>query len=74
MDKSTVVDERGRIVIPQSHRDALGISPGTMIRVERDGDRLILVNEGNARERLLAAFAEINHSMADRLVAERQEP
>jgi AbrB family looped-hinge helix DNA binding protein len=73
-DKSAVVDERGRIVIPQHLRDTYGISPGTMINFREGDGEIVLMNGGNARERLLAAFAEINHSMADRLVAERQEP
>jgi AbrB family looped-hinge helix DNA binding protein len=72
--KDSVVDERGRIVIPQSARDALGITPGSLIHIEIEPGRMILTNEGNARERLLAAFANIDHSLADRLVAERQEP
>lgn len=71
--KNAVVDERGRIVIPQSHRDRLGISAGSLVSIEEDGDRLVLCHEGNAREKLLAAFSEISHSMADKLVAERQE-
>lgn len=74
MEKSAVVDERGRIVIPQNLRDTYGISPGSMINFREEEGQIVLVNAGNARERLLAAFAEINHSMADRLVAERQEP
>jgi AbrB family looped-hinge helix DNA binding protein len=74
MGKLAVVDERGRIVIPQAIRDAMGVSPGSMIGIEKIGDHYVLVNEGNARERLIAAFANLDHSMADRLTAERQEP
>lgn len=71
--KSAVVDERGRIVIPQHVRDALGITAGSLVSIELDGDGFRTIHEGNAREKLLAAFSEISHSMADKLVAERQE-
>jgi AbrB family looped-hinge helix DNA binding protein len=74
MDKSAVVDERGRIVIPQSVRDLLGISAGTMMGVKVVEGGIFLTNEGNARERLLAAFREVDASLADRLIAERQTP
>jgi AbrB family looped-hinge helix DNA binding protein len=74
MGNSAVVDERGRIVIPQAVRDDMGVSPGSMIGLKKVEGYYVLVNEGNARERLLAAFADLDHSMADRLTAERQEP
>ena len=73
MADRAVVDERGRIVIPQSIRDEYGISAGSLISFERlQNGRFVIVHEGNARERLLAAFSEVDQSMADRLVAERQ--
>lgn len=71
--RNAVVDERGRIVIPQHARDAVGITPGSLVSIDIEEGRLILVHEGNAREKLLAAFSEISHSMADKLVIERQE-
>lgn len=71
MEQNAVVDERGRIVIPQAHRDRLGISAGSLVSLEDEGDRLILVHKGNAREKLLAAFAEV--SITDQLVGQRQE-
>ncbi len=36
------VAERGQITLPKAVRDALGLSKGSLLRVELDGDRIIL--------------------------------
>lgn len=36
------VAERGQITLPKAVRDALGLAKGTLLRVELDGDRIIL--------------------------------
>jgi AbrB family looped-hinge helix DNA binding protein len=36
------IDETGRLVVPQALRRQLGLVPGTQLRVELVGDRLVL--------------------------------
>ena len=36
------VAERGQITLPKAVRDALGLSKGTLLKVELDGSRIIL--------------------------------
>jgi antitoxin PrlF len=36
------VAERGQITLPKAVRDALGLSKGTVLKVELDGSRIIL--------------------------------
>ena len=36
------IDKAGRIVIPKKMRDAMGLTPGTRLRVERAGDLLVM--------------------------------
>ena len=36
------VAERGQITLPKAVRDALGLSKGTVLKVELDGGRIIL--------------------------------
>jgi AbrB family looped-hinge helix DNA binding protein len=36
------VAERGQITLPKAVRDALGLSKGTILKVELDGGRIIL--------------------------------
>jgi AbrB family looped-hinge helix DNA binding protein len=35
------IDKAGRIVVPKKLRDALHLTPGTQLTLEREGDRLI---------------------------------
>jgi AbrB family looped-hinge helix DNA binding protein len=41
---STIVeiDKAGRIVVPKKLRDAMHLTPGTRLKVERSGDALVL--------------------------------
>jgi AbrB family looped-hinge helix DNA binding protein len=36
------IDKAGRIVVPKKLRDALHLTPGTRLKVERNGDTLML--------------------------------
>lgn len=37
-----IVAERGQITLPKAVRDALGLSKGTVLKIEIDGSRIIL--------------------------------
>ena len=48
------VAERGQITLPKAVRDALGLTKGTKLKVELDGDRIVLrkdVNDALSRVR-----------------------
>ena len=48
------VAERGQITLPKAVRDALGLTKGTLLKVELDGSRIILrksVDDAIARAR-----------------------
>jgi len=42
MNTTVEIDKAGRIVVPKKLRDALHLTPGTRMKVERTGDRLVL--------------------------------
>jgi AbrB family looped-hinge helix DNA binding protein len=41
MSSTVEIDKAGRIVVPKKLRDALHLTPGTRLKVERNGDTLI---------------------------------
>jgi len=41
MNAIVEIDKAGRIVVPKKLRDDLHLIPGTRLRIERDGDRLV---------------------------------
>jgi AbrB family looped-hinge helix DNA binding protein len=42
MTTTVEIDKAGRIVVPKRFRDALHLTPGTRMKVERNGDALVL--------------------------------
>ena len=69
------VGEQGRVVIPSSVRRELGIEPGTVLTVRREGSRLIFEPRSAVRDRLRAQFSRPADgvSLAEELIAERRK-
>ncbi|HLJ77491.1 MAG TPA: AbrB/MazE/SpoVT family DNA-binding domain-containing protein [Acidobacteriaceae bacterium] len=42
MQTTVTIDKSGRIVVPKDLRDDLHLTPGTVLRLERSGERLTL--------------------------------
>jgi AbrB family looped-hinge helix DNA binding protein len=66
----------GRVVIPASFREALGINPGdeVVLRLEEDGLRISTQKQRleHAR-RLVRKYVKPGRSLVDELIAERRE-
>jgi AbrB family looped-hinge helix DNA binding protein len=69
------VGEQGRVVIPSAVRRELGIEPGAVLVVRREGSRLVFEHRSSVRDRLRAQFraAPATANLADELVAERRK-
>jgi len=63
------VAERGQITLPKAVRDALGLTKGTILKVELDGSRIILrksIDDALSRVRgrfKLDGFADTDEAM-----------
>ena len=63
------VAERGQITLPKAVRDALGLTKGTVLKVELDGGRIILrknVDDAISRARgkfKLDGFASVDEAL-----------
>jgi antitoxin PrlF len=74
------VAERGQITLPKAVRDALGLSKGTILKVELDGGRIILrksVDDAISRARgrfKLDGFADTDEAMSTIRGRGRGEP
>jgi len=47
MSSTVEIDKAGRIVVPKKLRDAMHLTPGTRLKVERSGEWLMLMPRAN---------------------------
>ena len=63
------VAERGQITLPKAVRDALGLTKGTLLKVELDGSRIILRKSvDDAISRARGKFAQDGFESSDAAV------
>ncbi|HEV2962418.1 MAG TPA: AbrB/MazE/SpoVT family DNA-binding domain-containing protein [Candidatus Angelobacter sp.] len=70
------VNENGRVVIPASFREALGINIGDEILLRIEGDELritTLKRRLERAQRLVRKYVKPGGSLADELIAERRK-
>ncbi|WGV25878.1 AbrB/MazE/SpoVT family DNA-binding domain-containing protein [Halotia branconii] len=67
--------EQGRLVIPAALRKSLGFEPGDTLIARLEDGRLVLEKLETVQRRLKARFSHVikNTSLADELIAQRQE-
>ena len=65
------VAERGQITLPKAVRDALGLTKGTVLKVELDGGRIILrKNVDDAISRVRGKFKIVGGLSVDEALGE----
>ena len=67
------VGAKGRVVLPAPLRRELGIEEGSELVALVEGEAIVLLSPDAVGRRLQAMFADAPGSMADKLVAERQD-
>ena len=60
--------EKGQVTIPAPIRKALGIEPGTRLRFETDGNKLVAVKEA-VEDPVSAVFGAAGKLKTDRIIA-----
>lgn len=69
---SVEVGERGRMVIPASVREQLGIHAGSKVHLRVENGALIVMTPEAAERELWAMFEGVGVSLADELIADRR--
>ncbi|MGB2603678.1 MAG: AbrB/MazE/SpoVT family DNA-binding domain-containing protein [Candidatus Sulfotelmatobacter sp.] len=75
-ESQTRINENGRVVIPASFRQALGIKPGdtVVLRLDNGELRITTLRQRLAKaQQLVRKHVARNRSLADELIAERRE-
>jgi len=75
MDATVVLGQQGRLVIPASVREALGLAPGDQLHLHVAGPRLVLQRQRDAvaELRTLAGHVPPARSFVDELLKERRD-
>ena len=72
--KSTfTVTDRGQVTIPRSIREKLGIEPGTRLRFDTHGNKLVAVKE-SSDDPVSAVFGAAGHHKTDAVIARLRGP
>jgi len=68
----TKVGPQGRILLPKAVREAAGLEPGATVTARVDDGRVILSARAGATRRLRGLIKDVDHSVAEELIAERR--
>ncbi len=66
------LDAQGRVHLPRSLRQALGLGPGARLVALVEEGRLVLIPWERAEEELWAELADLRESLAEELLRERR--
>jgi AbrB family looped-hinge helix DNA binding protein len=70
------INDNGRVVIPASIREALGVKAGDDLVMRMEGDELRITSQRQRilkAQRLIRDHVEASRSLSDELIAERRE-
>jgi AbrB family looped-hinge helix DNA binding protein len=68
------IGKQGRVVIPASLREEMGLQPGDKLSAQVEEGRLVLEHRADALSRLQRRFRHVagDRSLVDELIAERR--